>query len=551
MNQFLKKINDKLNLESLSEWEFDDLFWIYDDIANPICDIIRKYSLTSDTLTSFSLDDNELELVLIERNEDYNILIKSLLDYLISCSSKRNSSNLVDDCKEILELYFVHIDDLDRGLSINVVGRILKWTIKKFPESKANIKNLILNKILIKNYSALNCLFFVDYFIRDKELRNILSFEDYEKIYDKYFIEKPDDVNIHSCLRFYEEYLSYLCKNNKKGKKAFMGKYCDFVIYNIDMIPNRTKQIVLQQTRDYMDELKEKYTDIEYSIIDENLDIANKDALQSLHTFTVELPKEQIEMINKKIIEQRDYFKQLSNAAKIDWLLFVAHPLDILKIKESLKNASSSLAELVHQNYLDSEGNVINYKDLTEKEMFSLKATQYIEIQITTFFDFFVNPLFLTFELDEDASKNIKSIFENNKLVASSRISLLNSIFLDFFRKDFIYSIYSIVEELEESLRFYFKNEKMNIRKRNGKRDLIGLSDIFNDNITNPYREKICEIIDDDFYFTLKWLLVDNYGFGLRNKIAHRIDSNDLYKYTDSIYAAIQILRLYWGFQKT
>lgn len=547
MNPFLKKISDKLNTKSLNEWDFDDLFWIYDDMDNPICEIIRIYSSAINTSTSFSLDDNELDLVIKERNEDYNILIKSFLDYLISCSSKRNSSNLVEDCIKILELYFVNIDDFDRGLSINVVGRILKWTIKKFPETKENIKNFIMNKLLNEIHSEVNCLFFVDYFIKDKELCNILSYVDYEKIYDKYFIEKTDEIHIHLYLRFYEEYLVYICKNNKKTKKVFLEKYCDFVINNITLIPNRTKQIVLQQTRDYMDELKNRYSDKEYTLIDEHLETANKEALKSLHTFTVELPKEQVEFINKKIIEQKENFKLLSNSEKIDFLLFSANPLNVLKIKESL--SSSSLAEVFEQSYLDSEGNVINYKNLTEGEMFSVKATQSIGIQIGTFFDFFVNPFFLTFELDGGALENINSIFENNKLVDSSRIGELQNLFLDFFKQNFRYSIYSIVEELEESLRFYFKNEKMNIRKKNGKRDLIGLSDIFNDNIKNSYRDKICEIIDDDFYFTLKWLLVDDYGFGLRNKIAHRINSQNLYKYQYSVYAAIQILRLYWGFQ--
>lgn len=550
MNQFLKKINDKLNAEPLNEWRYDDLFWIYNDLENPICEIIRKYFITSNIPTSFSLADDELELIIEESHYDYNILIKSLLDYLIACSSKHNASNLVEDCLKVLELYFEYVEDDDRGLSINLIERILKWTIKKFPKNKENITNLILNKILNDSHSALNCLFFVDYFIRDKELCNILSYDDYEKIYDKYFIDKTDEEHVHLYLRFYDTYLTYIKENNKKSKKPFMKKYCDFVINNIDLIPNREKQIVLQKTRDYMDELKEEDSDEEYSLIDEHLEIANKEALQSLHSFTVELPKEQVELINQKIKEQRENFKKLSNAEKIDYLLFFANPLNVLKIKELLKKTSSSLAELFQQNYLDEKGNVLNYKNLTEQELFSIKATQSIGIQIGLFFDFYVNPFFLTFELDEEATKNINSIFENNKLVTCDRIEELQNLFIDFFKQNFKYSIYSIVEELEESLRFYFKNEKMNIYKRNGKRDLIGLSDIFNNKEKNSYRDKICEIIDEDFYFTLKWLLVDDYGFALRHKIAHRINSQNLYKYQFSIYAAIQILRLYWGFQK-
>ena len=115
---------------------------------------------------------------------------------------------------------------------------------------------------------------------------------------------------------------------------------------------------------------------------------------------------------------------------------------------------------------------------------------------------------------------------------------------------EFINSSYDIVQELEESFRYYFKNKGLNILKKNGTRDYIGLSQIFNDDETNNYRECLLEIIDEDFYFTLKWFLVDNYGFGLRNKTSHRFNSNRLYEHPYSIYIIIHILRLYWGFQK-
>lgn len=89
----------------------------------------------------------------------------------------------------------------------------------------------------------------------------------------------------------------------------------------------------------------------------------------------------------------------------------------------------------------------------------------------------------------------------------------------------------------------------MNIYKKNSKNDFIGLSSILNDNDKNLFRDKLLETIDEDYYFTLKWFLVDNYGYGLRHKISHRYNSNTAYKNGYSIYITLMILKLYWGFQ--
>ena len=90
------------------------------------------------------------------------------------------------------------------------------------------------------------------------------------------------------------------------------------------------------------------------------------------------------------------------------------------------------------------------------------------------------------------------------------------------------------------------------IRKRDKTNDFIGLNNIFNYYEKNNYRDKLLEVIDENYYFTLKWFLVDKYGFNLKNKVSHRYEySNDLYNSIFSIYAVIQIFRLYWGFQKS
>ncbi|HRF70713.1 MAG TPA: hypothetical protein PKV66_04715 [Candidatus Pelethenecus sp.] len=548
MPQYLKKINEDYATKPFDEWDITDLLWIYDEVEDPIYHILSKYGVTPNSLESFTIDDDELELILTEYNEDYNIIIKSLMDYLIASSKGRNTSKLIYDCMTFINLYFENIEVISSALPIENLSTIIKWTIKKFPKSKSDIRNQILDKIINKSKTAINYLFFIDYFLRDENLRNIFSAEDYEKIYDYYFLEKTDEVHILSYLGFYEEYLAYLCENNKGKKKVFLKRFCDFVITNITLIPNHTKQVLLQKVRDYMDELN-AYDDDKYFIIDEHLKIANEEALRSLKTISVEMPKEHQNLIENKIKSQKEIFGRLSGIQKIDKLLIEIVPISLNDLKEKSKKPKSSLAAAFSMRYLDKDGRVINYSDLNENEVFSLKSHKLIEMRINLLFDLVINPFFKTFDFNDEASQYLKEILANNKLVSANRVDYLHSLFSNFFKQDFRNSVYSIVEELEESLRFYFKKEKMNVLKRNGKRDFIGLNTIFNDSVKNSYRDKICEIIDDDFYFTMKWLLVDNYGYGLRHRIAHRYESNDLYGSQLSIYTVIQILRLYWGFQ--
>lgn len=549
MPQYLKKINEDYATKPFDEWDIYDLLWMYEETDDPIYHILSKYGVTPNNLESFTIDDDELELLLTEYNEDYNIIIKSLMDYLIASSKGRNRSKLIYDCMIFINLYFENIEVISSALPIENLSTIIKWTIKKFPKSKSDIRNQILDKIFNKSKTAINYLFFIDYFLRNENLRNIFSAEDYEKIYDYYFLEKTDEVHILSYLDFYEEYLAFLCENNKGKKKVFLKRFCDFVITNIVLIPNHIKQVLLQKVRDYMDELN-VYDDDKYFIIDEHLKIANEEALSSLKTISVVIPKEHQNQIENKIKSQKEQFERLSDIQKIDKLLIEIVPISLNDLKEKLKKTKSSLAAAISMRYLDEDGRVINYSDLNESEVFSLKSYKLIKMRISLLFDLVINPFFKTFDFNDEASQYLKEILENNKLVSANRVDYLHSLFSDFFKQDFKNSVYNIVQELEESLRFYFENEKMNIYKKNGKRDLIGLKNIFNDYEKNTYRDKICEIIDEDFYFTLKWLLVDDYGFGLRNKIAHRYNSKDLYKLTFSIYAAIQIFRLYWGFQK-
>ena len=397
-------------------------------------------------------------------------------------------------------------------------------------------------------FNVLRYISFADYFIRDDDLKLIFTIDDYEKLYNYYFVTKSDEKNISFYLDVYERYLDYLTNTDKSRRKTFLKKYCDFVIENVQIIDIHYKHKLLPLIRDYMDELK-LYSDESYNIIDSNIEIASNEMLNNLQSFTVSLPEDENKKLSDFQKKQYEKFITMSNADKVDELFAYLTPFDIKKIKKNINASNSELHNLFSDLYLDEKGKPINYKKLNENQMFSLKAKQQIDIFINFQFYLLIDSFFKTFKIDDFSKEHINSFLVNNELVSDEQIEDLSYWFIEFFKTNFRDSVYDIIEEFEASLRYYFENQKMNIFKRNGTGDLIGLSTIFNDNKNNPYRDKLYEVIDEDFYFTLKWLLVDEYGLQLRHKITHRFKSKQLYQKTDTIFAVLQIIRFYMGYQ--
>lgn len=380
-------------------------------------------------------------------------------------------------------------------------------------------------------------------------MKSIFTADDYDKFYSYYFITNANRENVYFYLDIYECYLKYLTIKDKKRRKAFLKKYCDFVIDNISLIDVYRKYILLPLIRDYMDELR-SYSDESYNIIDNNIKIVSNEMLNKLQSFTISLPEDRNEELNDIQKKQYEKFMSMSNSDKVDELFTFLTPFNIDRIKNNISASNSVLHNLFPAFYLDENGKLINYRELTEIQMFSLKAKQHIDIFINFQFYLLIDSFFKTFNIDDSAKEYINKILLNNELVSLEQIEDLSYWFVEFFKTNFRDSVYDIIEEFEASLRYYFENQKMNIFKKNGTGDLIGLSTIFNDNENNPYRDKLYEVIDEDFYFTLKWLLVDEYGLQLRHKITHRFKSKQLYQKTDTIFVVLQIIIFYMGYQK-
>ncbi len=545
MNKYLLKKNKELESTSFNNENINDflLDFIECDDKDDIANIILHYQTSEKG--KFFLTDNEYAVITKELEYDYHILIKIILHYFIACSSQKNQSQLVNYCKEYINKFFLDTENNYGNIRIYNLCTVIEWTIIKFPEFKKDISKFLFNKIINEELDVIKVFALTNHFLSNDDLIKIFNSSQYEFIYNKYFIKTTNFEYIYFYLDTYERYYEYISENKYCNKKSFSKKYCDFVLKNIDLIDNRTKQVLLQKIKNIMNDLK-IFDEKKYIFIQEHLEIANKEVLSTLVQFNLYLNEEQVNSLMANIKNQNELFSKLTNVEKIVILLYELNPISIEQMEEQISKNKGLAINFFEKRVIDCDGRVINYKKLSDKELFSLESNEYIQCDINLKFDLLINPFFKNVVVDKELEDYIKKIMTNNKMVSDDRIEYLTKKFLIFLNEDFESSINHIVEELEESLRYYFKKSGIYIYKKNRNNDLIGLTSIFNDNEKNIYREKLLETIDEDYYFTLKWFLTDNYGFGLKNKISHRYQSKNLLKKTYSIYIAFMILKLYW-----
>lgn len=549
MSEYLKKLNEDFMSKGFNDWYLDDLCNSQKNYNDEIYTIFLKYNDFLYDCASVRVEEEDVNVILSIRKTSDNILIKCFENYLIaSCEKTHNKSTLVNNCLELIDLFFENIRNIDGGLPVFNLSIVLKWTIQRFPSDKMVISKKLFDYLYNGNDETIMYFSTLDYILRDEKLVNIFTTEQYVDFYDKCFKLEHSQSEFNFYHDFYRDFLDYFLKNINNNKKRYLKDFCDFIMKNIDLMENHMKQIELQKVRRYMDSLR-VYSDKDYMLIDNELEKVNKAVLSELQCHTITLTEEQQKQIQDAIAKSYEGFKSLNNEQRLIKLFFNTKPLSLKNLTKLFENSKKGLISFFGESILDSDGRVINFDVLTRDNEFSLKSTQNIGDFVEIYMNLIFTPFIKTFSQDDKSKIFINGILTNNKLVDPSKADFIESLFSNFLEGDYRNSVFDIVEELEDSLRFYFKKEGLNIIKTNESGQFIDINYVFNNNKNNSFRDKLLETIDEDFYFTLKWFLTDEYGFNLRNKIAHRINSKDLYKTTFAIYAVIQILRLYWGFQ--
>ena len=549
---FIETINSQLCGKPINDWNIGDLFWTFSAEKDAYTVIIDRYHIRP-TTTKFKLEDNEAEYILSIYDSKLHVLTRCVLSYFISQSNFHSESKLADDCTELIQDYFDNVGLSGGSVPIHDLITVIRWTAFKFPDLKAHIRELLLEGILFaegpNQKGLLERFSLACYLIKESDICSLLTQEDFKQIYEKYYVSRTDDIHVLLYFDYYRYYLEYFKNKDKKEYRYFLKKYCDYALNCIPLLKDHLAIEIYQSVRKYMDELKE-YSDADYAKVDSFLEKSGKDLLEGMQEITIKLPDNTINQLNEFTKTQKSVFDSLENDKKLEKLINEIEPVSVSRICEQIENRKAGLIEGCNDSVIDEDGKVIFYSRLNEKEAFSLRANEFIRIWVGLQCQLLLYPFFNSFKLDESAKNCIQSVLNNNPLVPTHKIEEMVELIEDFFSQDFKHSVYNICEEFEDCLRQYFKSEGMNIYKRDGSGDYIGLNNIFNDNETNSFRNKLLETIDEDYYFTLKWFLTDEYGFGLRNQVAHRYKSKDLYKRELSIFACLQIIRLLWGFQR-
>lgn len=185
MSMYLDEINEKMNSEQCNNLYIDNIF--YDDTRSDFsCDsfvpILKKYSFIIYSYKNIKVEPDDAQVIFENYNDSYNVLIRSVLDYLLSNSGLRSKSKLVSDCKEYCRLYFKDIKEINSGFPTHNLSLILKWTLYKCPNEKQDLNEILFSNIALGKEETFRYFSLSDYLLRDKELRNLFTKKQYFEI---------------------------------------------------------------------------------------------------------------------------------------------------------------------------------------------------------------------------------------------------------------------------------------------------------------------------------------------------------------------------------
>lgn len=540
----LFEISKKLEFMDYNSIYIDDIFnenEIVDDLN--LKRIIDKYACVLWENKRIEVDKSDAEYLLSIFDSNYHVLIKVYLCALISsCFHTIKNSDYMSVCEEFMDWYFSNIDKMKSGLPWHNFKFTLNWAFLLFPKQRMSLTQRCIDEILKHKYN-------------EQSLNTLAVCAEWECFYD--VIEKTDydlfvdfiingnwNVNVEFIYRILN---SLLIIYKEKTKKQIKKLICDYVLNNIYKFNNHFLHEHLKLIREYMGEFD--YNDCDYNKLDQELERVNSLILSQLKEVNIDLSHKQVESFEKNIKNMEIFYGSKNNYDKIIVLLSNMTPISKLEIKKNIENDKKSLFGMVSRHILDKDGGLINYKKLNEEEKFSLFGGSHINLNIIIKIYLYYGPFIKHFTLDEETSAKIDMLFQTNLLLDNNDKDYNHfvKIVKEFMKQNYEYSFDKLIIQLERSLRYFFKNLGYNVMKK-GKNEFLGLSAFFNNNKQNRFRDELLKVIDEDYYFTLSWLLTDDYGMNYRGNNMHGLSDLEISKTHNAIYASIMIIRFYLGF---
>ncbi len=545
MQDVLKQLSEKLNNLEYTEIFIDQVFIMdfchdYSNEYKPIA----KYENIFWSKERVIVTEEDADYFISVYSDEYHICIKIVLSYLIaSCIKRQSQSDFLTLCDTFIDYYFNNISNVNNGFPPNNLSKILKWSMILYPNHK-EIPRKYVSKVLECKINSKSLDTFV-FLFNDEKLKLFLQEKDCNEFIDLILMHKDsyDTGFIYNAL----SNLLNVYKSNEI-QKIIKKSICDYTLNNLNKFDKYLGHKAFNLVRDYMGEIR-TYTDAQFELIDQELDKVNKEMLSGLKSTCVELPKEQMDEYKRNLENIDNYFKMISNYDRVLKILSIMSPVSKIEVKKRLDEEKKGILGFVSRSILDKNGNLINYKKFNEDEYFSLYGGQHINLTIQISMDLYYRAFVRHYKEEQEAIERIEEFFKDNDLLCeeNGEGDYFRKLILRFFKGDYDYTFEKIIIQFEKSLRYYFKNNGLNIKKHS-KNEFIGLSGFLNNNKTNKFRDKLLETIDEDYYFTLTWLLTDEYGMNYRGTCFHGLTDIDVCKTTNAIYASLLIIRMYLGF---
>jgi hypothetical protein len=254
---------------------------------------------------------------------------------------------------------------------------------------------------------------------------------------------------------------------------------------------------------------------------------ANKKVLENMQSHSIPLDPASTAALKNQFDRIEAKFKSSPFPESFFCFLSYLSPFSLKTIEKMISDMKkeSVFGQFCQESYLAEDGELLNGRKLKSYEQFSLDAGRPISLLMDAEYINLINCFFRANcnRLDvQTVHPFIENVVSTNHLIQKSDRQEMITIFENLFLNKFGDKFNDLCSQLENSLRFWLAAQGISTKKmKPDSNDEIGISDIFNYGENNRYRDAVEKVIDEDYYFTLTWMLNDDFGWNLRNEAIH------------------------------
>lgn len=543
----VKESIEKLFLNADKKDKTIGMFFLYYetnfDVTDPILYLLDQASSMHSTNNIPVITDADVKL--LKEGKQYLRGIKpyeAFFEFLLMCNTKIESE-FIKSFTSIIDLYFlknnptlndtnnvIFLLDFSIAYGKNFAEQFVRNIFKYLLRKDTNVKYVCLLNNIIKKYG----------------MNDIKRFLNINKVFDKALVS--NNVTFADFNQYIE--LAEFCIIYNKNSKDSKIKYIDIILNTFNDLNDQWFQGKLQKCRDYIKDTNyhmDRLLDIENRI-----EMMGEKAIGMMKEIRIPFPPEITKQIEEFCKSREVLLNKKTNISKLIWYFFEFYPFkktDLVSFENDVEK-ESVFKGMFNTIYYNTHGEVINYVDLTDEEKDTLKCKNGFLVQSQILDLTVCRPFYNSFKMDDDVKQFIIGFSKNNKMIDAKNgwdkkfvdylFDILGSKIDDMIQK--------VLPLFENSLRFYFKNEGLYIKKTKSD-DYINLGDIFTSlSGVNQYRDKLLEIIDEDYYWMMCYLLTDRLGFNGRNVNLHGADDPNYSRSFPAYYTCVLIFRMFIPF---